>query len=167
MAELYCDILQNVRVIVGTTAVISASSLLNIVKDCVITITCDEAATELEVQLLPLFVTRFSKSPGIHFVSDHDQLPPQTQVNAQDAPTARQLQLSLMRRLIKAGHDFTTSDTQFRMHNDILTLSDTTIYNNIIRNDPSAAVRKGVSEVRKWANNQFSMPRDAKTNEAP
>lgn len=146
--NLSVDIMQNARVIVGTTAGISAKAILDIIKDHCVAITCDENTREAEASLIPIFTTRFSRNPGLSLVGDHMQLPPIAAVNQKTAVTAKQKELSLMKRLIIAGHPYVTLDKQYRMHPDILTPANRIFYENKLTSAPGLHARVGSSPFR-------------------
>lgn len=96
--DLYNDILQGARVIVGTTAEVTASGIMDTIREKVVAITADQNDREVETAMLPVMGTQFTRNPGLHLVGDSSQANP---------ITTKQRELSLMRRLIAAGHPIT------------------------------------------------------------
>lgn len=99
--DLYTNILHGARVVVGTTAEVTAAGIMDTIREKVVAITADQNDREVETAMLPVLGTPFTRNSGLHLVGDSSQA---------DPVTTKQRDLSLMPRLIAAGHPVTVLD---------------------------------------------------------
>lgn len=142
---LYTEILQKARVVVGTTAAVSTPAIVEILRERVVAITADENGREVEAAMMAQFAARYTQNPCLHLVGDQNQIKPFAQVNQSVLVTAKQKELSLMKRAILAGHPYTMLTKQYRMHSEIVYPASRFFYQKKLTSAPGLDNRLGTS----------------------
>lgn len=139
--QLFTQVVSGASFIVATTFGAGTRRLLDVCESQVSVVMIDEAAHEREDNLLPIYEARFSRAKGFIHAGDHIQLAPHCQAEEAKMPFKKQLEKSVMLRLLNLGFPYEALTLQNRMVEDIVAIANKLAYDNQLTTHTAAELK--------------------------